>query len=158
MKKGFTLVELLVVVLIIGILAAVAVPQYQKTVDRARGADAVTTAKGLAESLARFYNAARYYPANQNEFGLLDTNSGNNYAVKGFFNLNYRPSTDGTGAYIAYASSGASVAYTIYYVQNRGIVQEGYCGGDRGTCIALGLTFCRSISSGGDFTSFCTRG
>ena len=39
-KKGFTLVELLMVVIIIGILVTLAVPNYQKVVERAKGTKA----------------------------------------------------------------------------------------------------------------------
>ncbi len=52
---GFTLIELLVGVLIIGLLAAVALPQYQKAVKRAQGREIVTTLKILDKAYAAYY-------------------------------------------------------------------------------------------------------
>ena len=63
-SKGFTLLELLVVVLIIGILAAIALPQYRRTVEKAKVAEALVNVKAIEGAMQR-YILTNGYPSNQ---------------------------------------------------------------------------------------------
>ena len=60
-RAGFALIELLVVVLIVGILAAVALPQYEKAVWKSRSAKLQIWAKRLLDAEREFMAANGYY-------------------------------------------------------------------------------------------------
>lgn len=60
-QSGFTLVELMIVVAIVGILASIAVPSYQESVRKSRRADAKGALMGLANAMERHFTETNSY-------------------------------------------------------------------------------------------------
>lgn len=54
-KKGFTLLEVLIVVIIIGVLAAIALPQYSATLEKSKSAEAATNVGSIRTALDRYW-------------------------------------------------------------------------------------------------------
>ncbi|MGH8755147.1 MAG: pilin, partial [Burkholderiales bacterium] len=62
LQKGFTLIELMIVVAIIGILAAVAIPAYQDYTARAQVTEAVGLLSGGKTPMAEYYADKGVWP------------------------------------------------------------------------------------------------
>jgi type IV pilus assembly protein PilA len=61
-QKGFTLIELMIVVAIIGILAAIALPAYQDYTARAQASEALTATAGIRADIALFLSEENALP------------------------------------------------------------------------------------------------
>ena len=62
-QKGFTLIELMIVIAIIGILAAIAIPAYQDYTGRAQASEGLSATAGLRSEIGVVYSEDKAFPA-----------------------------------------------------------------------------------------------
>ncbi|ENW3028177.1 prepilin-type N-terminal cleavage/methylation domain-containing protein, partial [Neisseria gonorrhoeae] len=70
LQKGFTLIELMIVIAIVGILAAVALPAYQDYTARAQVSEAILLAEGQKSAVTEYYLNNGIWPENNTSAGV----------------------------------------------------------------------------------------
>ncbi|HEY2418981.1 MAG TPA: pilin [Steroidobacteraceae bacterium] len=132
MQKGFTLIELMIVIAIIGILAAIAIPAYQNYTIRAQVTEGLNLADGWKTSVSEFYAQNGTFPASVTNTAASASNtvmyalgaSTGKYVsgitvVKGAITVTY----SNTAPYVANkAIAGQTLALTPYLSANNDIV------------------------------------
>ncbi len=151
MKKAFTLIELLVVVLIIGILTAVALPQYTAAVNKTRFANLRSTATPFIQAATEYYLANTTWPNNFADLA-IDMPGGFTKVTVPNGSLNYEcaenenifccvvpKGTSGAQAAIVCSLANQSFAYT-YLIQTK----DHYCLADPENSAAMRT--CKAVS------------
>ncbi|HGO7845870.1 TPA: pilin [Neisseria meningitidis] len=75
LQKGFTLIELMIVIAIVGILAAVALPAYQDYTARAQVSEAILLAEGQKSAVTEYYLNHGTWPKNNTSAGVASSST-----------------------------------------------------------------------------------
>ncbi|MDP2179731.1 type IV pilin protein [Methylicorpusculum sp.] len=130
-QQGFTLIELMITVAIIGILAGIAYPSYQDHVFKSRRADAKAALSGLANAMER------YYTENNDYAEARDTNG---VPLSTVFSPT-SPVDGGTAAYNLRINAAGTSTYTLH------AIPTGPQANDRCGTLTLAHTGAKGISS-----------
>lgn len=86
--RGFTLIELLITVVIVGVLAAIALPSYLNQVQKSRRTDAKSALLGAAGQMERYFTErGTYATATLGSSGVFPSTTQNGYYTLSFSNL-----------------------------------------------------------------------
>lgn len=102
MQKGFTLIELMIVVAIIGILAAIALPAYQDYTARSQMSEALSLAGGARTAVTEFWTTQGSFPSSNASAGLANA-------------------ADITGSYVASVNVGGTPGTIIATMNTNGV-------------------------------------
>lgn len=89
-QKGFTLIELMIVIAIIGILAVIALPAYQDYTGRAQVSEAITLMEGQKSAVVEYYADKGEWPTSNDKAGIASATD-----IKGKYVAKVEVGTDG---------------------------------------------------------------